>query len=187
MRILVVFLFAAAVLSSQSQPTVTVTFTRQEGMTVGKLQGYAANVCNVGTLSGTVQSIRDVWPEAQGRNLTPQARVSILQAERSEEHGSRLRWILWGAAGGCAIASAVTNGGAVALDPSRGIGKAVAYSTAGCAIGLPIVAERFTQTPGPKVPVPYDDLLPPVFVLGAGDCKQGFIYAAMPLGLQIIP
>lgn len=187
MRILIVVLFAAAVLSAQSQPTVTITFTRQEGMTVGTLQGYAANVCNPGPLSGTVQSIRDVWPEAQARNLTPQTRVAILQAERTEEHGSKLRWLLWGAAGGCAIASGVTNGGAVALDASKGIGKAIAYSTAGCAIGLPIIAERFAQLPGPKVPVPYDDLLPPVFVLGAGDCKQGFIYAAMPLGLQLVP
>lgn len=174
---------------AQTQPNefITATFTYQEAP-FGPLHLYAANVCNVGPMNSTVQSYRDVWPRAKEKNLDLQTPTAIREVERSLEKSDWPKWILWGAAGGCAIASGVTNGGAVALDPTKGLGKFVAYGTSGCAIALPILAERFTGRPGgEQTKAPEGEMLLPVFVLASGDCKQGLVYARPALGLKVAP
>jgi hypothetical protein len=154
----------------------------------GPLQLYAVNVCNICSINGTVQSYRDVWPRAKTQNLQLQTPTAIREVERNLEGSNWPKWVLWGSAGGCAIASAVTNGGLVSLDPSTKTGKAVAYSTAGCAIVLPIVAQRWTGRPGgDQVKAPDSEMLLPMFILAAGDCKQGLVYAVAPFGLKVAP
>lgn len=82
----------------------------------------------------------------------------------------------------------MTNSGAVALDPTKGVGKAVAYGTAACAIGLPIVAERWTSKPGGEQELaPASEMLPATFVLATGDCKQGLVYVTLPFNLKVLP
>ena len=126
--------------------------------------------------------------QAKTQNLQLQTPTAILEVQRKLEGGDWPKWILWGLAGGCAIGSAVTNGGAVSLDPSKGVGKVVAYSTAACAITLPIIAERWTGRPGrDQVKAPDSEMLPPLFVLATGDCRQGLVYATVPFGLKVVP
>ena len=187
-RVVVLLLSLVTICAAQTPPeSITADFTWQYA-TFGPLQLYAANVCNSGPVTATVQTYRDVWPRAREKNLLLQTPTAIREVERSLEGSNLPKWILWGTAGGCAIASAVTNGGAVSLDTSKGVGKLVAYGTAGCAIALPIAAERMVNTPGgQKVPVPASEMLPPIFILAAGDCEQGLVYAKMPLDLKVVP
>jgi hypothetical protein len=157
--------------------TISTTFTWQQ-VQFGTLQLYAANVCNVGPTNATVQSYRDVWPAAKKENLQLQTPTAIREVERKLEGSSKPKWLLWGLAAGCAVTAGVTNGGAVSLDPNKGIGKAVAYSTAGCAIVLPVIAERWTGKPGgEQSKAPDIEMLPPLFMLASGDCRQGLVYA----------
>jgi hypothetical protein len=142
------------------------------------MQLYAANVCNVGPVNMTVQTFRDVWPAAKAINLQIQTPTAILEVQKTLEKSNWPKWVLWGAAGGCAIAAGVTGSGAVSNNPDTGVGKIVAYGTAGCAIALPILSERLVNTPGGQpAPAPATEMLPPVFVLATGDCKQGLVYA----------
>lgn len=186
--LLTAFLVAVA-LSAQSPPpeSITAAFTWQQAQ-FGNLQLYAANVCNAGPMNSTVQTYRDVWPAAKAVNLQLQTPTAILEVQKSLEKSDWPKWILWGAAGGCAITAGVTGGGAVSNDPKTGVGKAVAYGAAGCAIGLPILAERLVNTPGGKpAPAPASEMLPPVFVLAAGDCRQGLVYAIAPFQTKVLP
>lgn len=175
-------------LRAQAPPEfITADFTWQQA-SFGPLQLYAVSVCNNGPMNATVQTYRDVWPKAKAQNLQLQTPTAIREVERQLDGRDWPKWILWGSAGGCAVASAVTNGGTVSLDPSKGSGKIVAYSTAGCAIGLPIIAERYTGRPGgDQTPAPTGEMLPAIFVLASGDCKQGLVYATMPFGLKVVP
>lgn len=168
-------------------PSITTTFTWQAA-TFGPLHLYAANVCNAGPMNATVQSYRDVWPAAKAVNLQLQTPTAIREVQRKLEGGSWPKWVMWGVAGGCAIASAVTNGGAVSLDPAKSVGKVVAYGTAGCAIGLPIMAERWAGKPGGEQELaPAGEMLPAIFVLAARDCRQGLVYATLPFNLKVLP
>lgn len=172
----------------QTQPNefITVDFTHQEAP-FGPLHLYAANVCNIGPMNATVQSYRDVWPRAAEKNLQLQTPTAIREVERKLEGGDWPKWILWGLAGGCAIGSGVTHGGVVSLDPTKRIGKAVAYGTASCAVVLPVIAERWTGKPGKEqTKAPEAEMLPPLFILGPGDCRQGLVYAVLPFQLRIL-
>ncbi len=176
-------------LTAQSPPpdSITATFTWQQAQ-FGSLQLYAANVCNVGPMNTTVQSYRDVWPAAKALNLQLQTPTAIREVERRLEGSDWPKWVLWGIGGGCAIGAGVTNGGVVSLDPSRGVGKLAAYGTAGCAIALPVIAERWTGKPGgDQVKAPDGDMLPPLFVLASGDCRQGLVYAIAPFQTKVLP
>jgi len=189
-RCLLLALVAVVASAQTSTGYITATFTWQD-FRLGNLQLYSAEVCNVapvGTPVATVQAYRDVWPKASARNLSLQTPTAILEAERSLESTNYPKIILWGVAGGCAIMSAVTNGGVVSLDPKKGAGKVVAYSTSACAIGLPIAAERLASKPGTdQKPVPEGEMLRPIFMLAPGDCAQGLVYAAMPFNLKVVP
>ena len=173
---------------AQTPPdAITADFTWQQA-NFGPLRLYAANVCNQSPMNATVQTFRDVWPKAKAQNLQLQTPTAIREVERNLEGSNYPKLILWGLAGVCAIGSGVTNGGAVSLDPSKGIGKLVAYGTSMCAIGLPIVAERWTGRPGgDQIKAPESEMLPALFVLAAGDCKQGLVYATVPFGLKVVP
>jgi len=176
-----------AEIPQQSLSGITAEFTWQHA-SFGPLQLYAVNVCNQSPMNATVQAYRDVWPLAKKQNLQLQTPTAIREVERNLEGGDWPKWVLWGSAGGCAIAAAVTNSGVVSLDPSKGVGKVVAYGTAGCAIALPVVAERWTGRPGgDQVKAPEGEMLVPVFILAAGDCKQGLVYATVPFGLRVAP
>lgn len=156
---------------------IEATFTWQASQ-FGNLQLYAANVCNRTPMNATVQSYRDVWPAAKAVHLQLQTPTAIREVQRRMEKTNIPKWIMWGIAGGCAIASGVTSSGVVANNPNETVGKIVAYSTAGCAIGFPILAERTAGRPGgEEVPVTEVEMLPATFVLAAGDCKQGLVYA----------
>jgi hypothetical protein len=181
-------LFLTLSITAQTPPEfISADFTWQQA-SFGPLQLYAVSVCNNGPMNATVQTFRDVWPKAKAQNLQLQTPTAIREVERSLEGSNLPKWIMWGAAGGCAIAAGVTNGGAVALDPSKGVGKAVAYSMAGCAIGLPIIAERYTGRPGgEQTKAPEGEMLPAIFVLATGDCKQGLVYVTVPFGLKVAP
>ncbi len=184
-----ILLLAALTLVAQTLPpeSITADFTWQQA-SFGPLKLYAANVCNSGPMNATVQSYRDVWPRAKAVNLQLQTPTAIREVERNLEGSNWPKWIMWGSAGGCAVASAVTNGGAVSLNPSKGLGKAVAYGTSGCAVVLPIIAERWTGRPGgDQIKAPEGDMLPPLFILAAGDCRQGLVYATVPFGLKAVP
>lgn len=186
---LIFLMVALTGLQAQTLPpeSITAEFTWQQA-SFGPLQLYAVNVCNVSPMNATVQAYRDVWPRAKAQNLQLQTPTAIREVERSLEGGNWPKWILWGAAGGCAIAAAVTNAGLVALDPSTKAGKVVAYSTAGCAVVLPTIAQRWTGRPGgDQVKAPESEMLVPVFILAAGDCKQGLVYATVPFGLKVAP
>jgi hypothetical protein len=176
-------------LQAQTLPpeSITADFTYQQA-DFGPLRLYAANVCNQSPMNATVQAYRDVWPMAKKQNLQLQTPTAIREVERSLEGGNRPKWILWGAAGGCAVAAAFTNSGVISLDPNTKLGKGVAYGTAVCAVALPVVAERWTGKPGgDQVKAPESEMLVPVFILAAGDCKQGLVYATVPFGLKVVP
>jgi hypothetical protein len=176
-----------AVLGQQSASGITADFTWQYA-SFGPLQLYAANVCNDSPMNLTVRSFRDVWPLAKRANLQLQTPTAIREVERNLEGGDTPKWILWGSAGGCAIVSAFTNSGTIALNPSTKLGKGVAYGTATCAVALPVIAERWTGRPGgDQVKAPEGEMLPPLFILAAGDCRQGLVYATVPFGLKVVP
>ncbi len=185
---LVVFsllLMVSAVAQQNLSESITATFTWQASRLSG-LQLYAANVCNGGPTTATVQSYRDVWPRATEQGIALQTPVAIQEAEASVQGKSAKAWVTYLLGGGCAIAAGVTNSGTVTLDKSRRIGKLVAYGTAACAVGLPIWASTMSKVPGGDKEVPYDQLLPAVFVLGPGDCKQYLVYVASPPDQKIL-
>jgi hypothetical protein len=189
MRVLILLTAALTVLQAQALPpeSITAEFTYQQA-DFGPLRLYAVNVCNQSPMNATVQAYRDVWPLARKNNLQLQTPTAIREVERNLEGGNKPKWILWGAAGGCAVAAAFTNSGVIALDPNTKVGKGVAYGTATCAVALPVIAERWTGRPGgDQVKAPESEMLEPVFILATGDCKQGLVYATVPFGLKVVP
>jgi hypothetical protein len=188
LQTLIVLTAALTGLPAQTPPeSITAEFTWQQA-TFGSLQLYACNVCNVSPVNLTVQAYRDVWPLARKANLQLQTPTAIREVERTLEGRDYPKLILWGAAGGCAVGAAVTNSGLVSFDPNSKAGKAIAYGTAVCTVALPTIAQRWTGKPGGnQVKTPESEMLSPVFILAAGDCKQGLVYATVPFGLKVAP
>jgi hypothetical protein len=174
---LLALLMVSMPLPAQTPPGfITATLTWQSSRLSG-LQLYAVNTCNSGPVTATVQSYRDVWPRAAEQGLYLQAPVAIKEAEASVQGTSKKAWATYLIGAGCAVVASVTNSEVVALNKDKTVGKVIAYGSSACSIGLPIWASTMSKTPGGDKAVPYDQLLPAVFILGSGDCKQSLAYA----------
>jgi hypothetical protein len=175
-------------LVAQQTPSefITANFTWQSSQ-LGDLQLYAANVCNAGPVTATAQAYRDVWPRAAEKGLSLQTPTAIREAEDKATGKPAKAWVTYIIGGACAVASGVTNSGVVSLNKDKGVGKFIAYGSSACAIALPIWASTMSKVPGGDREVPYDQLLPAVFVLGPGDCKQYLVYTASPSDQKALP